>query len=147
MATNKLLIVDHEGNLCDILILFHSENKVSLQDVLTRAKAIINKACDDCDTLIYGGLIVNTNDKTVIVDGIKTDFTKTEFDLLAFLLKNRGKLFSRSELVKMVWPDNVVVVERTIDVNMVRIRKKIGAYSAQIISRSGFGYMFGEEIE
>ena len=144
MATNKLLIVDNEGDLCDILILFHTENKVSLQDVLTRAKTIINKACDDCDTLIYGGLIVNTNDKTVIVDGVKTDFTKTEFDLLAFLLKNRGKLFSRSELVKMVWPGNVVVVDRTVDVNMTRIRKKIGAYSANIVARAGFGYMFDD---
>ena len=81
----------------------------------------------------------------MIVDGVKTDFTKTEFDLLAFLLKNRGKLFSRSELVKMVWPDNVVVVDRTVDVNMTRIRKKIGAYSANIVARAGFGYMFGGE--
>ena len=144
MATNKLLIVDHEGDLCDILILCHNEKNVSLQDVLTRAKTIINKACDNYDTLIYGGLIVNTNDKTVIVDGTKIDFTKKEFELLAFLLKNRGKLFSRSELVKKVWPDNVVVVDRTIDVNMVRIRKKIGAYSANIVAKAGFGYMFGE---
>jgi len=88
-------------------------------------------------------LVINLNDKTVIIDGVKTDFTKTEFDLLAYLLKNKGRIFSRTELVSAVWPDNVVVTDRTVDVNMARIRKKIGVYATNIVAKTGFGYMFG----
>ena len=145
MSTQKILIVDDDPDLCDILIVITAKDNVSVNEVLAKSKAVLDKACDGCDTLIFGGLVINLNDKTVIVDGVKTDFTKTEFDLLAFLLKNKGKLYSRRELVSLVWPENVVVTDRTVDVNMARIRKKLGAYSANIVARTGFGYMFWAE--
>jgi len=146
MATQKILIVDDEPDLGEILVLITARNKISVKEVLSKAREALNKACDGCNTLIFGGLVVNLNDKTVIIDGVKTDFTKTEFDLLAYLLKNKGRIFSRTELVSAVWPDNVVVTDRTVDVNMARIRKKIGAYATNIVARTGFGYMFDGEF-
>lgn len=147
METQKILIVDDEPDLGEILVLVTAKKSISVKEVLAKARDVLNKACDGCNTLIFEGLVINLNDKTVIIDGVRTDFTKTEFDLLVYLLKNKGKLFSRTELVTAVWPENVVVTERTVDVNMTRIRKKIGAYSVNIVARTGFGYMFGEEIK
>ena len=135
MATKKILIVDDDPDLCEILIVITAKENISVQEVLLKAKAALTKACEDCNTIVFEGLIINLDNKTVVVDGVKTDFTKTEYDLLVFLMKNKGKLFSRSELVSSVWPENVVVTDRTVDVNMARIRKKIGAYSGNIVAR------------
>ncbi len=146
MATQKILIVDDEPDLGEILVLITARNKISVKEVLSKAREALNKACDGCNTLIFEGLVINLDDKTVIIDGVKTDFTKTEFDLLAYLLKNKGRIFSRTELVSAVWPDNVVVTDRTVDVNMARIRKKIGVYATNIVAKTGFGYMFDGEF-
>ena len=145
MQIQKILVYDNNPEACEILIVVRSKEKMEDNDVISKVKDVLNKASEGYNTLIYEGLIINLNNKTVIIDGTKTEFTKTEFDLLVFLVKNKGKIFSRSELVTAVWPDNVVVTNRTVDVNMTRIRKKIGAYSANIVARAGFGYMFGEE--
>ena len=67
--------------------------------------------------------------------------TKTEFELLAFLMTNPGKIYSRDEIIHRVW-DNVIVLDRTIDVNITRLRSKIGQYGKFIITRLGFGYGF-----
>ena len=146
METQKILIVDDEPDLGEILVLITARNKISVKEVLSKAREALNKAYDGCNSLIFEGLVINLNDKTVIVDGVKTGFTKTEFDLLVYLLKNKGHIFSRNELVAAVWPENVVVTDRTVDVNMARIRKKIGAYATNIVARTGFGYMFGGEV-
>ena len=143
METQKILIVDDEPDLGEILVLVTAQKKFSVKEILTKARDVLNKACDGCNTLIFEGLVINLNDKTVIIDGVKTDFTKPEFDLLAYLLKNKDRIFSRTELVSAVWPDNVVVTDRTVDVNMARIRKKIGVYATNIVAKTGFGYMFG----
>lgn len=146
METQKILIVDDEPDLGEILVLVTAKKSISVKEVLAKARDVSNKACDGCNTLIFEGLVINLNDKTVIIDGVRTDFTKTEFDLLVYLLKNKGKLFSRTELVTAVWPENVVVTERTVDVNMTRIRKKIGVYATNIVAKTGFGYMFDGEF-
>ena len=68
--------------------------------------------------------------------------TKKEFELLAFLIANKGKICSRDQILSNVWSDEVIVLDRTIDVNITRIRQKIGSYGAYIITRAGFGYGF-----
>lgn len=78
------------------------------------------------------------------MDGVDVPFTKTEYDLLKLFLENRGKAFSREQLLSAVWPDNVIVTPRTVDVNITRIRKKIGPYAESLTSRAGFGYSFQE---
>lgn len=67
---------------------------------------------------------------------------RKEFELLYKLLSKPGKIFSREELLRDIWTDEVVVVDRVIDVNITRIRQKIGRYGKQIVTRSGYGYGF-----
>ena len=78
------------------------------------------------------------------MDGERIPFTKTEFGLLRLLLNEKEKVFTRQQLIEQVWPQNVIVTDRTVDVNITRIRKKIGKYAANIVTRLGFGYYFEE---
>ena len=90
----------------------------------------------------YQGLEMNLDKKTVTVDGEDVPFTKTEFELLKLLLEERGRVFLRQELIDKVWPKDVLVLDRTVDVNITRLRKKIGRFSKCIVTRLGFGYYF-----
>ncbi|MCM1517389.1 MAG: response regulator transcription factor [Pseudoflavonifractor sp.] len=91
------------------------------------------------------GLYHNTVANIITIDGQPLHLTRTEYDILAFFLKNRNRLFTRQEIFHHVWPEQVVVSERTIDVNISRIRKKLGPYAARLVNRSGFGYGFMDE--
>ena len=91
--------------------------------------------------LSYGGLCLNLDKKTATVDGVAVNLTPTEFSLLHLLLVNRGKVLSRQQLMDRVWA-GVVVTDRTVNVNITRLRKKIGPYAQNIVSRTGFGYVF-----
>ena len=92
--------------------------------------------------LSFKGLELNLDNKTVSIDGEIIPFTKKEFELLHLLLLEQGKVFSRNQLIKLIWSYDVEVTSRTVDVNITRIRKKIGAYGKYIITRPGFGYYF-----
>ena len=93
--------------------------------------------------LNYKDLILNLDKKTVTVDDNPVSLTPTEFALLHLLLANSGKVLSRQYLMDTVWT-GVVVTDRTVDVNITRLRKKLGAYAQNIVSRTGFGYVFEE---
>ena len=93
--------------------------------------------------LSYNGLQLNLDKKSITVDGNPVSLTPTEFELLHLLLVNRGKVLSRQQLMDMVWA-GVVVINRTVDVNITRLRKKLGPYAQNIISRTGYGYVFEE---
>ena len=93
--------------------------------------------------LCYNGLQLNLDKKTAIVDGTLVSLTPTEFALLHLLLQNRGKVLSRQQLMDSIWT-GVIVTDRTVDVNITRLRKKLGPYSQNIVSRAGFGYVFEE---
>jgi len=119
----------------------------SLREVLVRVRAVLrrtadNSTTDDCKSLRYQGLVMDLNRKTVSIEGREVAFTKTEFELLHLLLDERGKVFSRQELIDRVWPKDVLVLDRTVDVNITRLRKKIAPYSKCIVTRLGFGYYF-----
>ena len=90
----------------------------------------------------YEGIIMNLESKTVVVDGRDIAFTKREFELLKLFVENPNKVFSREEILKLVWHDDVCVLDRTVDVNVTRVRKKIGQYGANLVSRQGYGYSF-----
>lgn len=74
------------------------------------------------------------------VDGKDVKLPRKEFEILALLLDNPGRIFTREELMQHVWPENVVVLERSVDVHINRIRNKIAPYGRNIVSRSGYGY-------
>jgi phosphate:Na+ symporter len=91
--------------------------------------------------LMYNGLQLNLDKKTTTVDGNPVNLTPTEFSLLHLLLANRGKVVSRQQLMSDIW-GGVIVTDRTINVNITRLRKKLGPYAQNIVSRTGFGYVF-----
>ena len=91
--------------------------------------------------LSYGGLQLNLDKKATTVDGVSVNLTPTEFSLLHLLLANRGKVLSRQQLMDTVWA-GVIVTDRTVNVNITRLRKKLGPYAQNIVSRTGFGYVF-----
>lgn len=119
----------------------------SLREVMVRVRAVLRRTSEPSDAeapqvIRYQGLEINLDRKTVAVDGEDIPFTKTEFELLKLLLEERGRVFSRQELIDKVWPKDVLVLDRTVDVNITRMRKKIGRFSKCIVTRLGFGYYF-----
>ena len=119
----------------------------SIREVLVRVRAVLrrtgNANAEDAEsTLQYQGLQLNLSNKTVTVNGEVVPFTKTEFELLHTLLEEKGRVFSRQELINKVCPSDVLVLDRTVDVNITRLRKKIGPFSKCIVTRLGFGYLF-----
>lgn len=87
-----------------------------------------------------GGVECDRVSLVCTVDGAEVRLPRKEFELLAFMLENRGRIFRREELLRQVWPENVVVVDRSVDVHITRIRSKLGPYARNIVSRSGYGY-------
>ena len=120
----------------------------SIREVMVRVRAVLRRTMEQAGTatepttLSYQGLLLNLDKKTVSVDGENIPFTKTEFELLRLLLEEKGKVFSRQELIDRVWPKDVMVLDRTVDVNITRMRKKIGKFAKCIVTRLGFGYYF-----
>ena len=86
--------------------------------------------------------MLDLNAKIATLDGQNLSLTKLEFELLSLLLQHPGKVFSREELLKNCWPQDVLVLDRTVDVSITRLRKKIGRYGMQIKTRVGYGYCF-----
>ncbi|MBO5000120.1 MAG: winged helix-turn-helix transcriptional regulator, partial [Bacteroidaceae bacterium] len=80
--------------------------------------------------------------KKVSIDGTEVALTKKEFEILMLFLQNKGRVFSREDILSKVWHDEVCVLDRTIDVNITRLRKKIGEYGKRIVTRLGYGYCF-----
>ena len=114
----------------------------SVREVGARVNAVLKRNQTQAKVLKYEELMVDTISKTVTIDDARVEVTRTEFDLLALLLSHRGQVFSRQELLDLVWPDDVIVTERTVDVNITRLRKKLGGYASCILTRQGFGYFF-----
>ncbi|MGI6232599.1 MAG: response regulator transcription factor [Prevotella sp.] len=118
----------------------------SIREVLVRVRAVIRRTSNvrqqEPHVLRYQDLVMNLDRKTVSISGKDVPFTKTEFELLKLLLEEKGRVFSRQELIDRVWPKDVLVLDRTVDVNITRLRKKIGDYAKCIVTRLGFGYYF-----
>ena len=117
----------------------------SVREVVARVKAVLSRSQQkrvEESHISFEGLLLDLNKKTTTVDGESVSLTKTEFELLGLLLRHRGQVFSRQQIFDAVWPEDVVVSDRTVDVNITRIRKKIGRYGSYVVSRQGFGYVF-----
>jgi two-component system alkaline phosphatase synthesis response regulator PhoP len=118
----------------------------SLREVIMRVKAVLRRTTGvqikEEEQLQYKGLVINIPQKKVTIDGEETSLTKKEFEILLLLLQNQGRVFSREDILAKVWNDEVYVLDRTIDVNITRLRKKIGSYGKYIVTRLGYGYCF-----
>lgn len=119
----------------------------SIREVLVRVRAVLRRTAEhngvpQSNVISYQGLELNLDKKTVSIDGEDIPFTKTEFEILHLLLDEKGRVFSRQELIDRIWPKDVLVLDRTVDVNITRLRKKIERFSKCIVTRLGFGYYF-----
>ena len=119
----------------------------SLREVIARVKAVLRRTSptqgkEVQEQLQYKGLLVDITKKKVSIDGIEISLTKKEFEILLLLLQNKGRVFSREDILAKVWQEEVYVLDRTIDVNITRLRKKIGEYGKCIVTRLGYGYCF-----
>ena len=123
----------------------------TVRNVIARVKSVLrrtashkgsNVSAEKPDRLVVDGLCLDIEFKRCTVDGEEIKLTRKEFELLLYLIQHRGKICSREQILNRVWSDEVVVLDRTIDVNITRLRSKIGAYGSYIVTRSGFGYGF-----
>lgn len=126
---------------------------LSVKQVKARVRAVLRRSqrlSQSSDEAAQGeesllrvdGLTVDLQAKSVKIDEALIDLTKLEFELLLVFLQNQGKLFSREDLLMRVWPSDVLVTDRTVDVNITRLRKKIGSYGKFVKTKVGYGYYF-----
>ena len=125
-----------------------------ISEVLARVSAVLRRSTKSQITinnkensakpeLTCQDLRVNTQEKRVYIGDIEITLTRKEFDILVLLMCNQGHIFSREDILSEVWPDDVFVLDRSVDVSIARLRKKLGTeYARCIVSRSGYGYVF-----
>lgn len=123
----------------------------SIKEVIARVKAILKRNNDSNEKksvrkLVFDELIIDLEIKEVEINQEKISLTKTEFEILALLAENPERLFSRAEIIEKAWSEMTYVTERTVDVHITRLRKKLGSYSSFITNRSGYGYRFKTEL-
>ena len=122
----------------------------SLREVIARVKAVLRRTATAeteraPERLVYQSLVIDITKKKVSIDGEEVQLTKKEFEILLLLVQNKGRVFSREDILTRIWSDEVYVLDRTIDVNITRLRKKIGEYGKCIVTRLGYGYCFEAE--
>jgi two-component system, OmpR family, alkaline phosphatase synthesis response regulator PhoP len=117
----------------------------SVKEVIARVKAVLKRGrAKKQEKLSFMGIEIDQGKKAVSIDGQAIDLTRKEVDILLLLLKRKGSYLSRDEILEQVWADDVVVTERNVDVNIARLRKKIGVYGNNIKGKTGYGYLFEE---
>ena len=130
----------------------------SVKEVLARINALLNRCYPPLpdkslqeghqdthkaaaeDTFTHHSLKIEYGKKRVLVEDVEISLTKKEHEILELLSKAPGKIFSREDILQLVWKEESYVLERTVDVHIARLRKKIGSYGDLIVNRSGFGY-------
>jgi two-component system alkaline phosphatase synthesis response regulator PhoP len=130
------------------------QKPISPRVLLARVKTMLRRGSDNIKTemiaapelLRVGNVEINRQNYTVRVDGKEIFFPKKEFELLAFLASNRGKVFSRESLLRRIWGESVYVIDRTVDVHVSKIREKLGPYGHWIETVKGVGYRFTEQV-
>ena len=124
-----------------------------IAEVLARIAAVLRRTAEQGaknqeqrpisnDCIVFEGIVVNKADMSLMVDGENVKTTRKEIELLCYLLTHRGQILSRDHLLNNVWDSNGYVLERTVDVHITHLRRKLGQYSKRIITKSGYGYLF-----
>ena len=123
----------------------------TIRNVIARVKSVLRRTSgqktvtttiEKPNKLKVEGLHLDLEFKRCVVDGEEVKLARKEFELLGYLISHRGKICSREQILNRIWSNEVVVLDRTIDVNITRLRSKIGKYGSYIVTRSGFGYGF-----
>jgi two-component system alkaline phosphatase synthesis response regulator PhoP len=117
----------------------------SVKEVIARIKAILKRSktqASRAEIIAIDGLKIDTEKKQTTIDGQSVLLTRKEFEILLMLIKHQGKYISREEILQQIWGKGVIVLERNVDVNIARLRKKLANYGACIKGRTGYGYCF-----
>jgi two-component system alkaline phosphatase synthesis response regulator PhoP len=118
----------------------------SINELMARVKAVLKRSKSDKakiqPTIRIGELELDTVRKRIIINDEKVELTKKEFEILKLLIDNQGKVFSREDLLSSVWGNDVIVTERTVDVNITRLRNKLGKCGKNLKNKTGYGYYF-----
>jgi len=122
----------------------------SMNELIARVKAVLKRTQDEKksnkDIIEVGKIKIDKTRKRLVINDSKVEITKKEFEILMLLFENQGKVFSREDILHIVWGDEVIVSERTVDVNITRLRNKLGLYGQYLKNKTGFGYYFEIEI-
>ena len=149
--TLPIIFLTAKGEENDILTGFnvggddYISKPFSIKEVIARIKAILKRGKmkeEDSNQIVFNDLTVDLTKKITSISEESVNLTRKEFEILSLLLKNMGQYISRDEILKRIWHDDVIVTERNVDVNIARLRKKIGIYGANIKGKSGYGYCF-----
>lgn len=122
----------------------------SLKEVSVRVKAVLKRGGPgaertSAERLTINDLSIDFLTKELIIGGVAIPLTKTEFEILSLLAAHPDRLFSRGEIIDRIWKDTPYITERTVDVHITRLRKKMGGKAAWIVSRAGYGYRFNPD--
>lgn len=115
----------------------------SLKEVLARVKAVLNRRTipeKAKETIIFGTLEINLENGTVMISGKAIELTKKEFQILVLLARYPNRFLSREEILEAVWERDTYVLDRSVDVHVARLRKKMGVAGEMIVNKTGFGY-------
>ena len=118
----------------------------SINELTARIKAVLKRSYTDKvnnrSIMQFNGIDLDTVRKRVIINENQVELTKKEYEILKVLLENQGKVFSREDLLSRIWGRDVIVTERTVDVNITRLRSKLGAFGSFLKNKTGYGYFF-----
>lgn len=117
----------------------------SLKEISARVKAVLKRrqtAPVQSNKFVFKDIVIDFDIKEVTIAGKSAGITKTEFEVLSFLVKNQEHIYSREELIRHIWEKAPYITERTVDVHITRLRKKLGDYALLISNKSGYGYRF-----
>ena len=119
-----------------------------MMEMVSRVKAVLRRCTpkEENEVLTLKTLLLNHNERSVKIDGEAASLTVKEYELLRFLLKNRGKVFSRDQLMSEIWGENFMGESRTVDVHIGTLRAKIGRYGECLQTVRGFGYKIEESV-
>ena len=118
----------------------------SVRELMARVKAVLRRSAPTRMTMetVAGSFTVDTENNLILSDGKPIELTRKEYEILSLLIRNEGRIFPRHEILARVWGDDVIVTDRTVDVTIARIRKKLGDRGNMIRNKSGYGYYLGE---
>ena len=118
----------------------------SVNELTARVKAVLKRSYTDkvnSKAIIqFNGIDLDTIRKRLIINDERVELTKKEYEILKTLLENQGKVFSREDLLMRIWGQDVIVTERTVDVNITRLRNKLGQFGSSLKNKTGYGYFF-----
>jgi len=118
----------------------------SINELTARVKAVLKRSYTDKvnnkSIIQFNGIDLDTVRKRLIINDERVELTKKEYEILRTLLENQGKVFSREDLLMRIWGQDVIVTERTVDVNITRLRNKLGSYGSSLKNKTGYGYFF-----